>query len=112
MPLNCKDYGFPPWYSSSSQFQFSYLSGMIHMIYFVPCGQYHFGLGIFVQLHPSSDGNSADSFQSCAPGVDSGQSSSKYSSKQGYFFLTYYPDFIKSKLLWVSYHKAQVVAMC
>ncbi|AES62939.2 putative dual-specificity kinase TKL-Pl-4 family [Medicago truncatula] len=36
-----------------------------------------------VQLHPSSDGNSADSFQSCAPGVDSGQSSSKYSSKQG-----------------------------
>lgn len=36
-----------------------------------------------VQLHPSFDGNSADSFQPYAPGVDSGQSSSKYSSKQG-----------------------------
>lgn len=36
-----------------------------------------------VQLHPSFDGNSADSFQPYAPGLDSGQSSSKYSSKQG-----------------------------
>lgn len=36
-----------------------------------------------VQVHPSSDGNSADSFQSYASGVDSDQSSSKYSSRQG-----------------------------
>ena len=34
-----------------------------------------------VQVHPSSDGNSADSFKSYAPGEDSGQSS--YSSRQG-----------------------------
>jgi hypothetical protein len=81
-------------------FSFHILSGMIHMIY------------SFMQLHPSFDGNSADSFQPYAPGVDSGQSSSKYSSKQGYYFLTYYPDFIKSKLTWGSSHKAQVVAMC
>ncbi|KAI5401741.1 Serine/threonine-protein kinase sty46, variant 2 [Lathyrus oleraceus] len=36
-----------------------------------------------VQLHPSCDGNSADSFQSYAPGIDSGQSSPKYSNRQG-----------------------------
>ncbi|CAI8601746.1 unnamed protein product [Vicia faba] len=36
-----------------------------------------------VQLHPSSDENPADSLQSYSPGVDSGQSSPKYSSRQG-----------------------------
>ncbi|KAK2405517.1 ACT protein tyrosine kinase family protein [Trifolium repens] len=36
-----------------------------------------------VQLHSSSDENTADSFQSYAPGEDSVQSSSKYSSRQG-----------------------------
>ncbi|XP_058753492.1 serine/threonine-protein kinase STY46-like isoform X3 [Vicia villosa] len=39
-----------------------------------------------VQLHPSSDENPADSFQSNAPRVDSGQSSPKYSSRQGSIF--------------------------
>ncbi|KAK7280610.1 hypothetical protein RJT34_25675 [Clitoria ternatea] len=34
-----------------------------------------------VQVHPISDGNSADSFESEAPGVESGQSASKYSSR-------------------------------
>ncbi|KAL5063552.1 hypothetical protein RYX36_025289, partial [Vicia faba] len=36
-----------------------------------------------VQLHPSSDENPADSLQSYSPEVDSGQSSPKYSSRQG-----------------------------
>ncbi|XP_061337448.1 serine/threonine-protein kinase STY46-like [Gastrolobium bilobum] len=35
-----------------------------------------------VQVHPISDGNSADSFQSATPEIESGQSSSKYSSRQ------------------------------
>ncbi|XP_057427265.1 serine/threonine-protein kinase STY46-like [Lotus japonicus] len=35
-----------------------------------------------VQVHPTSDGNSADSFHSDSPGTESGQSSSKYSSRQ------------------------------
>lgn len=44
------------------------------------------GIGILVQVHPISDGNSADSVQSDAPGKESGQSSSKYSNRQMYFF--------------------------
>ncbi|GAU18057.1 hypothetical protein TSUD_51680 [Trifolium subterraneum] len=36
-----------------------------------------------VQLHSTSDENTAESFQSYAPGEDSVQSSSKYSSRQG-----------------------------
>ncbi|MCI06208.1 ACT-like tyrosine kinase family protein, partial [Trifolium medium] len=50
---------------------------MIHIIFSVPCGQYHFGIGILVQLHSSSDENTAESFQPYAPGEDSVQSSSK-----------------------------------
>ncbi|KAK7270158.1 hypothetical protein RIF29_23100 [Crotalaria pallida] len=36
-----------------------------------------------VQVQPTSDGNSADSFQSDAPGQESGQSSSKFSNRLG-----------------------------
>ncbi|KAH1035488.1 hypothetical protein GYH30_055459 [Glycine max] len=35
-----------------------------------------------VQVHPTSNGNSADTFESDDPGIESGQSSSKYSSRQ------------------------------
>ncbi|KAJ1436336.1 Serine-threonine/tyrosine-protein kinase, catalytic domain [Sesbania bispinosa] len=35
-----------------------------------------------VQVHPISDRNSADSFQTDAPGIESSESSSKYSSRQ------------------------------
>ncbi|XP_027365528.1 serine/threonine-protein kinase STY46-like isoform X2 [Abrus precatorius] len=35
-----------------------------------------------VQVHPVSDGNLIDTFESDAPGIESGQSSSKYSSRQ------------------------------
>ncbi|KAG4998684.1 hypothetical protein JHK85_030123 [Glycine max] len=35
-----------------------------------------------VQVYPITDGNSADTFESDDPGIESGQSSSKYSSRQ------------------------------
>lgn len=43
-----------------------------------------------MQVHPISDGNSADASELDDPGIESGQSSSKYSSRQRYYFLTSY----------------------
>ena len=47
-----------------------------------------------MQVYPITDGNSADTFESDDPGIESGQSSSKYSSRQRFHFRTCYIDFI------------------
>lgn len=88
MPIFCNDYVISCWIEVVFNFNFPFLGVVIHVLYLCPCWSYHFGIGIFVQVHPISDGNSADASELDDPGTESGQSSSKYSNRQRYYFLS------------------------